>query len=44
MGDIRNLISNYHDILYENKNAKYLNCKYQFISFEKSDSDETDHL
>lgn len=38
MGDIRNLLSDYFEILEENRTAKYLQCKHIPISFKELES------
>jgi putative pyruvate formate lyase activating enzyme len=40
MNNVRGLLSNYFDILDENREAKYLLCKHTDVSFNKSDSIE----
>ena len=40
MADIRVLLSDYFDILEENKKAKFLLCKFIPVSFQKSESIE----
>ena len=42
MGDVRNLLSKYFDILEENRIAKYLQCKHIPVSF--TDSESTNNL
>jgi putative pyruvate formate lyase activating enzyme len=38
MNEIRLLLSDYFDILEENKDAKYIQCKNVFVDFDKSES------
>lgn len=40
MGDVRVLLSDYFDILEENRKAKYLQCKHIPVSFQNSESSE----